>query len=389
MLSTEKQPTIESQNVFWHNILPYPLYLTSYFNAHFSVSVDSQVLVATTQYRADLVLWNINDIGFQANPAQKEASSFFNSEEWLSALKDSHYCVLGHLVVHQSMFVDDLSVNDLGAHWKVIDNGLFVAQSEDQSASAFISISDIQTSHCHHYFFKDLKHYHLLLYMSGFIIINTQTMDLMRIDVNATTNQHEWKNIVEGDALQVELLPIPHVGQGSPLLVVSQDGSTLAHLSQLVDSPGDLWLLRCWDTTTGFLTHSSTLNIHQQKPESLVLSASGTTSIIGTSDGWKTSLHIVPFDNGGAVHEVIDCGTHYVFIENFQVVAFFPDNQKIAYLMEDAMVIRDIQAKKDIFHHHFPECHEPSNIVITPDGKTLITVHPGTMVIRTWNIEGL
>ncbi len=59
----------------------------------------------------------------------------------------------------------------------------------DQSASAFISISDIQTPHCYHYLFKDLKHYHLLLYAVGFIIINTQTMVFMRINVNATTNQ--------------------------------------------------------------------------------------------------------------------------------------------------------------------------------------------------------
>ncbi len=87
-------------------------------------------------------------------------------------------------------------------------------------------------------------------------------MDLMRIDVNATTNQCEWKNIVEGDGLQEKSLPISHVGQGSPLLVVSQDGSTLAHLSQLVDGPGDFWMLQCWDTTTGFLTCSSTLKIY-------------------------------------------------------------------------------------------------------------------------------
>ncbi len=275
-------------------------------------------------------------------------------------------------------------------HCEVIDGGgLVAAQPGDQSASAFISISDIQTSNCHHYLFKDLKHYYLLLYAAGFIIINTQTIALMRIDANATSNQYEWKNIVEGDALQEKSLPISPVGQGSPLLVVSQDGSTLAHLSQLVDSPGDLWMLRHWDTTTGFLTHSSTLKIHQQKPVSLVLSASGTTSIIVTSKGLKTSLHIVPFDNGGVVHKVIDCGNLFLSQETFQVVASFPDNQKIAYLMEDAMVIRDIQAKKDIFHHPFSPVHEPSNIMITPDGKTLITVHPWVHIIRTWHIEGL
>ncbi len=96
-----------------------------------------------------------------------------------------------------------------------------------------------------------------------------------------------------------------------------------------------------------------------------------------------------PFDNGGAVHEVIDCGNLPWSQETFQVVASFPDEQKIAYITEDAMVIRDIQAKNDIFHHHFPHEHKPSIIVITPDGKTLFTVHPWVNVIRTWHIEGL
>ncbi|PBK87872.1 hypothetical protein ARMGADRAFT_446610 [Armillaria gallica] len=298
--------------------------------------------------------------------------------------------MLGHLVACQSMFMGDLSEDDHEAHCEVIDGGgLVAAQPGDQSASALISISDIQTSNCHHYLFKDLKDYHLLLYMSGFIIINTQTTVLMRTDVNATTNQCEWKNIVEGDALQGESLPIPHVGQSSPLLVVSQDGSTLAHLSQLVDDPGDLWMLRHWDTTTGFLTHSSTLDIHQQKPVSLVLSASGTTSIIVTSEDRKTFLHIVPFDNGGAVHEVIDFSSSYWSIETFQMVVSFPDDKKIAYITQDSMVIRDIQTKKDIFHHNFSFIHQPSNIIITPDGKTLITAHPRSGVIRTWSVEGL
>ncbi len=151
---------------------------------------------------------------------------------------------------------------------------------------------------------------------------------------------------MEEDALQEESLPISHVGQGSPLLVVSQDGSTLAHLSQLVDGPGDFWMLQCWDTTTGFLTHSSTLNIHQQKPVSLVLLSSGTISIIVTSEDRKISLHIVSFDNGGAVHEVIDCGKLSLSQKNLQVVASFPDDQKIAYLIRDAMVIRDNKPKK-------------------------------------------
>ncbi len=58
--------------------------------------------------------------------------------------------------------------------------------------------------------------------------------------------------------------------------------------------------------------------------------------------------------------------------------------------MENAIIIQDIQAKNDVFHHHSPyDPHEPSNIVITLDGKTLITVHPGARVIRTWNVEGL
>ncbi|PBK81336.1 hypothetical protein ARMGADRAFT_1020358 [Armillaria gallica] len=148
-------------------------------------------------------------------------------------------------------------------------------------------------------------------------------------------------------------------------------------------------MLQCWDTTTGFLTHSSTLNIPQQKPVSLVLSASGTTSIIVTIEDRKTSLHIVSFDNGGAVYEVINCGIWCWSKENFQLVASFPNEQKIAYLTVDAMAIRDIRAKKDIFYHRFPRPHEPSNIMITPDGKTSITIHPGSQVIRTWSVEDL
>ncbi len=334
MSSTEGQLTIKSRNVFWHSILPYPSDSIIYWKACFSVSADSQVLVATTTDRANVLSWGINDIGFLANPAEKLASLFFESEESLPALKDPQYHVLGHLITCQSMFVDDRSGDDCGACWEVIEsNG-----SGDQSASAFISISDIQTSHCHHYLFKDSKHNVLLLYAMGIIIINVEAMVLMRIDIN-TTACHEWKNIVVGDASHAESHPIHCVGQGNPLLVVSQDGSTLAHLSQLVNGMGDLWMLRHWDTTTGFLSHSSTLNIHQQKPVSLVLSASGTTSIIVTSEDRKTSLHIVPSDNGGAVYEMIDCGDFYWCKETFQVVASFPDEQKIAYLMENAMVI--------------------------------------------------
>ncbi|PBK68562.1 hypothetical protein ARMSODRAFT_1040216 [Armillaria solidipes] len=394
LLSTEGEPTIESQNVFWHNILPYPPSFLLYKQACFSVSADSQVLLATAKSPANVTSWDINDIGFQANTAQKPVSSFFHLEEWLPASKNPHYRVLGHLVTCQSIFVGDLSVDDREAHWEVIDsNGLFMAQPGDQSASAFISISDIQTSRCHHYLFKDLKHNLLLLYATGIIIINTEAMVIMRIDVNAAADQREWKNVMDGDASHAESLPICGVGQGSPLLVVSQDGLTLAYLSRLVDGPGNLWMLQRWDTTTGFLTHSSTLNIRQQKPMSLVLSASGTISIIVTShsESRETSLRIVSFDNGGAVHEVIDCGHPYWSKETFPVVASFPDERKIAYLTEDAhtMVIQDIRAKNDIFRHHFPPYEVPSDIMITPDGKTLITVHPLPHVIRIWNVEGL
>ncbi len=260
MPSTEGQLTIESRNVFWHNILPYPSNLIIYQKTCFSVSADSQILIATTTDCANVLSWGINDIGFLANPAEKLTSLFFESEESLPALKDPQYHVLSHLVVSQSMFVGDLSGDDHGACWEVIDsNG-----PGDQSVSAFISISDIQISHCHHYLFKDLKHNVLLLYAMGIIIINIEAMVLMRIDIN-TTACHEWKNIMVGDASHAESHPIHCVGQGNPLLVVSQDGSTLAHLSRLVDGPSDLWMLQHWDTTTGFLTHSSTLNIHQQK----------------------------------------------------------------------------------------------------------------------------
>ncbi|KAK0229512.1 hypothetical protein EDD85DRAFT_130610 [Armillaria nabsnona] len=215
LLSTERQPTIESQNVIWHNILPYLYYLLNCNSACFSVSTDSHVLIGIDD-DADIVSWDINDIGFQAIPAWKQASSFFNLEKELPALKDLCYHVLGHLVACQSMFMGDLSGDDHEACWEVINgNSLFMAQPGDQSESALISISDIQTSHCHHYLFNDLKHCHLLLYAAGFIIINTQTTVLMRIDVNATVDQHKWKNIVEGDVLQAELLPIRPVGQGS------------------------------------------------------------------------------------------------------------------------------------------------------------------------------
>ncbi len=67
----------------------------------------------------------------------------------------------------------------------------------------------------------------------------------------------------------------------------------------------------------------------EQKPVSLVLSASGATSIIVTSEDQKAFLHIVPFDNGGAVHEVIDCGDFYWCKETFQVVHLSPMNEKL------------------------------------------------------------
>ncbi len=80
----------------------------------FSASADSHVLIGIDD-NADTLSWDINDIGFQVNPAQKQASSFFNLEEWLPALEDPCYHVLGHLVACQSMFMGDLSVDDYEA----------------------------------------------------------------------------------------------------------------------------------------------------------------------------------------------------------------------------------------------------------------------------------
>ncbi|PBK87905.1 hypothetical protein ARMGADRAFT_447104 [Armillaria gallica] len=408
LLSTtpEMQSNIKSQNVFWHNILPCSHLWIG--NCPFSFSTDSQVLFANDA--STVMSWDINDIEIQDYPDQKKMSSFFNSEEWLPALNlwSSDYHVLGHFVVRISTFVDDLSVDDHGGHWKVIDNrnsgGIFMAQ--DQSASVFISISNMQTSFCHHYRFKDLKQHNLLLYSTGIIIINTQAMVLMRIDVNAFANKHEWKMIVDGSALQAEYSSSwsssPSLQRSSSesffdhyirlhklhilrslCLVVSKDGSTVAHLSRPVDD--DRWMLQCWNIMTGD-TFSITLNIGQQELLSLILSAKGTTSIIVTSRDNRTSLHIVSLDNCGAILEVIDVGNQYWSERNFKA-AFFPDEQKITYLMENVMVIRDIQAQKDIFQHPFPSGDVPHSIMITPDGKTLITFHHE--VIRTWCVEGL
>ncbi|KAK0442800.1 uncharacterized protein EV420DRAFT_1649549 [Desarmillaria tabescens] len=411
--------------VHWHDILEYSPHLMFGGVGVFSTSADSQMLVAATEDHTSLAFWNIS---VPKKPALISISSFFDPEE---SLEDPQYNILG-CVVTRSVVVR-YPYSRPQAHCDIIGrcpDGTTVA---DQSATVLISICDIRTPQsCYHYLFEGLKTYKVLLYVTSIIIVDMQAMALVRIDVNTTDRHvhstpglHSWIRVAEGDALQREYSPswanrnsLHHSFSRSELdsplwerysydseleeapgrfLVVSKDGSTLAHLfrSDRSHRNSDI-VLRCWSTTTGDVL-STTANFGEFREHRLVslrISASGTTCLLITRESFdNTSLHIVPSSSDNGIEYDV------IYLEGIDQasVAFLPDERRIAYTTNGGtssdMVIRDIRDKHDIFRHPFPydEIHDyderPLDIVVTPDGKTLITVHP--WVIRTWHIEAL
>ncbi|PBK66369.1 hypothetical protein ARMSODRAFT_1021563 [Armillaria solidipes] len=190
-----------------------------------------------------------------------------------------------------------------------------------------------------------------------------------------------WIRVAEEDASQ----PLRLVD--GPLIEVSQDGSTLTQLSC---PDREHWVLHRWSTTTGAILSTKNMEFDLHRPESLLLSANGTTSVIiagHRGDNYISSslVCIIPSDNNGEP-EVI-----HIEKGSLGGAAFLRGGTKIAYTVgnrpNEDLVIRDIRAKKDIFRHPFPEYQQPWHILVTPDGKTLITVH--VLDIRIWCIEAL
>ncbi|KAK0451734.1 hypothetical protein EV421DRAFT_1060500 [Armillaria borealis] len=292
-------------------------------------------------------------------------------------MKDPCYHVLGYLVARQSTVMDYPSVVDPRANWKTINrHSDSPLADQGQPASSLISVRnrDTQASHPQHYLFNGLKDCNLLLYATGIIVIDTQAKVLMRIDMNAANRS--WIRVAEEDALQPSRLV------DGPLIKVSQDGSTLTQLSC---PDREHWVLHRWSTTTGAILSTKNMEFDLYRPKSLLLSANGTTSVIIAKDGGDHILRIIPSDDNGElevihIEEVVPGGA-----------AFLPSGTKIAYTVgngfNEDLVIRNIRAKKDIFRHPFPFFQQPWRILVTPDGKTLITVH--SQDIRTWCIEAL
>ncbi|KAK0437165.1 hypothetical protein EV421DRAFT_2038335 [Armillaria borealis] len=389
--------------VHWNNILPYAPYWVPGWTPRFSVSADSQILVATQSGGSDAIImsWHIN-VSVQEKPTPKPISSFFNLEE---SLKNSQYDALGCLVT-RSAVADYRSVIDSKsnsqAHWEVIGRYSDVALTSE-STSAFISIHDVQTSCSHHYVFRGLTTYDLLLYATGIIIIDTQALVLMRIDVNATGRgvPRLWIRINEGDASQsgytslrssddswqepdhsseLEYHFYYHTSWKSHF-VVSKDGLTLGHLQQ--QSYDDRRTFRCWSTTTGTILFTQEITSLRE------LSVNATTFSIMAPQSDKLFLHVVPSETdnirGNMAPLQVDFAPR-IFVPR---LAVFSDEKKIAYVTTEDMFILDVQTKREIFHHPFQHGYGemPSDIVVTPDGKTLITVH--TWAIRTWRIDAL
>ncbi|SJL10355.1 uncharacterized protein ARMOST_13741 [Armillaria ostoyae] len=342
----------------------------------FSVSADSRTLIGTTDDDVtSYTSWDINETHVLEERPLEPMSSFFNLEESLPAMEDPYYHVLGYLVARQSTVVDYPSVVDPRANWETINrHSDSPLAAQGQPASSLISVRN-QASHPQHYLFKGLEDCNLLLYATGIIVIDTQAKVLMRIDMN--TADRIWIRVAEEDASQ----PLRLVD--GPLIEVSQDGSTLTQLSC---PDREHWVLHRWSTTTGAILSTKNMESDLHRPKSLLLSANGTTSVIIAEDHEDHSyLHIIPSDNSGEP-EVIRVKDVYQ-----GSVAFLPGGTKIAYTAEDYhnedLVIRDVRAKKDIFRHPFPRFQRPWRILVTPDGKTLITAH--MQDIRTWCIEAL
>ncbi|KAK0437162.1 hypothetical protein EV421DRAFT_1075347 [Armillaria borealis] len=395
--------------VHWNNNLPYaPQLVTGPTTPRFSVSADSQFLVATQSVgnNATIMLWPIHVV-FQERPTPKPISSFFNLEE---SLKNPQYDALGCLVT-RSAVADYRSVIDSNsnsqAHWEVIGKYSDAALA-NESTSAFISIHDVQTSCSHHYVFRGLTTYDLLLYATGIIIIDTQALVLMRIDVD-TTDQgvpRLWIRVSEGDALQLEYTSLwssddssQHSDDSSKLeydffhtlpkgqFVVSKDGLTLAHLQHQSDD--DRRTFRCWSTTTGTILFTQEITSFQE------ISANATTFSITTQQNGKLFLQIIPSETDNTGDNMAPLQVDFAPRPSMRRLAVFSNERKIAYVTTKDMFILDVQAKKNIFRHPFPYDsrfrydvdERPSDIVITPDGKNLLTVHP--WIIRIWHVDVL
>ncbi len=374
-----------------HNILRHPLHLdvVSWFpelsSSVSSASADSQTLVIKTTNRGSTFItsWDFNEVGTKWDP--KPISSYFDAEE-LS--QDPQYVVLGCLVA-RLVIANYESASDFHSqtYWEVISPYSDAALAR-RSASTFVSIHDILTSHFHHYAFEQSGAYKFLLYTSGIIVIDIQAMALMRIDVNTTEHNvpHTWIGINEGGALEYNSLQCsfssPELDRGGVpgQLVVSKDGLTLAHLYQYGGVHQDpAIILRLWNTTTGAILSTHNIGLHEQETAHLIgISANDVASLL-TRRLLDSSLHIIPSDDDAAID--------LIHLEEVIIprMVFFPDERRIAYKIRDEIVIRDIKAKQDIFHHPFTFDEEPLDIVITPDGKTLITVH--STHFRTWRVE--
>ncbi|KAK0492541.1 hypothetical protein EDD18DRAFT_461604 [Armillaria luteobubalina] len=365
-------PSRQNSEVHWHNIIPYHgVYFIS--SGAFSVSADSQTLVGTPWRPEALVMRLHINVNVQEKPSQTPISSFFASG---ISLKNPKYDAFGCLVTRSAVI--DYQSDSHSQDWEVVGP---YSESGNQSASAFISIHDIDSSRSCHCIFRGLKTYNLLLYTTGIVVIDTQAMVLIRIDLNSLKDQRIpriWTRIDEGDALQMD-----HFSLWNKPFRVSKDGLTLAHIQycsddKCLDPPTTL---RRWNTATGTILSTDYLpESLKWKPTGLVgLSFDGTMAMIRTSRKGKLCRDIIvpsSSDNSGVIIIPLE--------EKLCDAVFLPDDRRIAYVTDKDMVIRDICAEKETFRHPFPHAEGARSIVVTPNGKTLVTVHPS--YIRTWRV---
>ncbi|KAK0493869.1 hypothetical protein EDD18DRAFT_1107838 [Armillaria luteobubalina] len=354
-------PSRQNSEVHWHNIIPYHgVYFIS--SGAFSVSADSQTLVGTPWRPEALVMRLHINVNVQEKPSQTPISSFFASD---ISLKNPKYDAFGCLVTRSAVI--DYQSDSHSQDWEVVGP---YSESGNQSASAFISIHDIDSSRSCHYIFRGLKTYNLLLYTTGIVVIDTQAMVLIRIDLNSLKDQRIpriWTRIDEGDALQMD-----HFSLWNKPFGVSKDGLTLAHIQycsddKCLDPPTTL---RRWNTATGTILSTDYLpESLKWKPTGLVgLSFDGTMVMIRTSRKGKLCRDIIvpsSSDNSGLIVIPLE--------EKLCDAVFLPDDRRIAYVTDKDMVIRDIYAEKETFRHPFPHAEGARSIVMTPNGKTLVT----------------
>ncbi|KAK0235214.1 hypothetical protein EDD85DRAFT_70006 [Armillaria nabsnona] len=338
----------------------------------FSTSADSQTLVATTTFSdtpSSVTFWDINT-GTRSGP--KLISSFFNAGE---PPKNPQYDVLGCLATRSALVCHLSEIPEHQVDLVVIqryqaDDSLL----SDQSVSAFISIHDIQTSHCYHYLFQGLEAYKLLLYATGIVVVDVQAKVLMRIDLNTATNTHVprcWIKVSEENALQrsqtyFPLFTLDRYSQTGRLMV-SNDGLTLTYVQYNDDHQSGGTSLHRWNTVTGvFLPTCHPVGLHGRANASFEgLSVDGSRLSILTGE----YIHITP-------------GGNRERLEGDSNMAISLDDRIFAYVTGDKMVIRDVQSNEDLLCHPF--LAKPQDILITPNRKTLVTVHH--QMIRTWRI---